>query len=579
MTDTPWHRPPGHVCAERSAVRLSNAVVEILRCSQDERVSCLKAYEVSMKKIRRSITVLLILIICFTIVPAAFAHPLGNFTVNQYAGLYVNPDQITIDYVMDLAEIPAFQEIELLDANGNRKPDSAEAAGYHAARCAGLLPGLNLSLNQKAVTLSLLSSSVEFPVGVGGLLTMRLTCEFEAPIEAAGSRRPLALSFQNDVFAERLGWQEIVVIPNGVTLQGDYSSTSLSSRLTKYPQDLLTSPLEQRAIEFEITSVGLPVQHQPSVPVQTGNSSSRDDAFTRLILVEEITLPALLVALAVSFLWGALHAMTPGHGKMLVGAYLVGSRGTMKHALYLGLTTTVTHTLGVFALGLITLFAAKFIVPETLYPWMSLISGLFVVGIGINLSVNRFKSSRIKLPEVKTNVPTSALSPVLQHSHSQGEGTGHSHKYVLNADHLHVHDHGQPHVHRHNDDAHHHDHGHHHGAGGHSHTPPEEITWRSLLALGVSGGLIPCPSALVVLLGAIALNKISFGLVLVLAFSLGLAGALTAIGMLFIYAGRLFERFPSQGRVLRLLPVLSALFVSVIGAAIIWKALGEMGII
>ena len=108
--------------------------------------------------------------------------------------------------------------------------------------------------------------------------------------------------------------------------------------------------------------------------------------------------------------------------------------------------------------------------------------------------------------------------------------------------------------------------------------PPEQITWRGLLALGVSGGLIPCPSALVVLLGAIALNKIGFGLALVLAFSLGLAGALTAIGILFIYAGRLFERFPSQGRIIRLLPALSALFVSLVGAAIIWKALGEMGI-
>lgn len=109
--------------------------------------------------------------------------------------------------------------------------------------------------------------------------------------------------------------------------------------------------------------------------------------------------------------------------------------------------------------------------------------------------------------------------------------------------------------------------------------PPEEITWRSLMALGVSGGLIPCPSALVVLLGAIALNRIGFGLLLVLAFSLGLAGALTAIGMLFIYAGRLFNRFPAQGRIIRLLPVLSALFVSVIGVAISVKALAEIGIL
>jgi ABC-type nickel/cobalt efflux system permease component RcnA len=210
---------------------------------------------------------------------------------------------------------------------------------------------------------------------------------------------------------------------------------------------------------------------------------------------------------------------------------------------------------------------------------MSLLSGLLVVGIGVNLFVSRFKSAGISLPGLKTNIAEVSLSPVFQHPHT--EHSGHSHKYVLNASrsaaHLHIHDHDHPHVHRHADHTHTHDHS--HGEGGHSHLPPEEITWRSLLALGVSGGLIPCPSALVVLLGAIALNKIGFGLILVLAFSLGLAGALTAIGILFIYAGRLFERFPSQGRIIRLLPALSALFVSAIGAALIWKALGEMGVV
>ena len=377
-------------------------------------------------------------------------------------------------------------------------------------------------------------------------------------------------------FPDRLGWSEVVVIRDGVTLRGDFSSTSLSSRLTNYPQDLLTSPLEQRGVEFEMTAIGLPAQSPFTSSVeQAGSRSKRDDTFTRLILLEEITFPTLLLALAVAFIWGAMHAMTPGHGKTIVGAYLVGSRGTLTHALYLGLTTTITHTLGVFALGLITLFAAQYIVPETLYPWMSLLSGLFVVGIGINLFVSRFRSSGIKLPRLKEG----AFTPVLQHAHQEPEGVAHPHKFVLNASHgdAHTHTH-RSHVHDH-DHAHpHHDHDHHHdhGEGAHSHMPPEEITWRSLLALGVSGGLVPCPSALVVLLGAIALNKIGFGLILVLAFSLGLAGALTAIGMLFIYAGRLFERFPSQGRVIRFLPALSALFVSVIGAAIIWKALGEI---
>ena len=319
-----------------------------------------------MKKVHRFLTVILTVLICFTVVPSAFAHPLGNFTVNQYTGLQVSPKMITVDYIMDLAEIPAFQEIELLDTNGNRTPDASEAAAYHPVRCASLQPSLNLSLNKEPVTLSLVSSSIEFPAGVGGLLTMRLSCGFQAPIEPAAVA--VALSFQNNVFADRLGWQEIVVVPDGLKIEGEYSSTSPSNRLTQYPQDLLTSPLEQRLLDVEITSIGLPAPEGSPAPIQGSSplSSIRDDAFTRLILLEEITLPTLLLALAVSFIWGAMHAMTPGHGKTIVGAYLVGSRGTMKHALYLGLTTTITHTLGVFALGLITLFAAQYIVPETL---------------------------------------------------------------------------------------------------------------------------------------------------------------------------------------------------------------------
>src|SRR5215211_7996278 len=291
-----------------------------------------------MKKIRRSLTIISTLLICFSFVPAAFAHPLGNFTINQYAGLQVSQDVIMIDYVLDMAEIPAFQEITLLDANGNGQADSNEAVGYHAEKCAALQRDLNLLLNQKAVALALVSSAVEFPVGVGGLPTLRLTCEFQAPVDAAPGA--LALSFQNNAFPDRLGWTEVVVIPDGITIQGEYSSTSPSNRLTSYPQDLLTSPLEQREVAFQITSVGLPAQNSDSVSVpQSGSAaSSRDDAFTRLILLEEITLPTLLLALAVSFLWGAMHAMTPGHGKTIVGAYLVGSRGTMKHAVYLGLT-------------------------------------------------------------------------------------------------------------------------------------------------------------------------------------------------------------------------------------------------
>lgn len=523
-----------------------------------------------MKKFRRAVTVVLTLFICFVFVPGAYAHPLGNFTINQYAGLQVSREAVLLDYVLDMAEIPAFQEISTFDMNGNGRAEPAEAAGYHANKCASLQPDLRLLRNEKALVFTLAASSVEFPVGVGGLPTLRLTCEFRAVLDA--QVETFRLSFSNHAFPDRLGWKEIVVISENVTIQGDYSSISSSNRLTNYPQDLLTSPLEQRQVKLEIVPAGVMSPKQPAVSGEQSKSplADRNDAFTRLILLEEINFSTVLLAIAISFIWGAMHAMTPGHGKTVVGAYLVGSRGTLKHAVYLGLTTTLTHTLGVFAFGLITLFAAKFILPEQLYPWMSLFSGLFVIGIGFNLLVSRFKSSGINVLAPKTT-PARQLTYAVE--------TGDTHRYVLSSAHDHVHAHG--HSHSHDDHEHHPDHTH----ADHSHLPPgmdgatRPVTWRSLLALGVSGGLLPCPSALVVLLGAIALNRVGFGLILVLAFSLGLAGALTAIGMMFIYAGRLFQRFPSQGRLIRLLPVLSALFVSVIGVGIVMKALMEMGVV
>lgn len=245
----------------------------------------------------------------------------------------------------------------------------------------------------------------------------------------------------------------------------------------------------------------------------------------------------LLLALLTAFGWGAMHALTPGHGKTIVAAYLVGSRGTTRHALFLGLTTTITHTAGVFVLGLLTLFASQSILPEQLYPWLGVISGVLVVAIGLSLFSGRLRT--LTRPDV--------------HSHN--------------------HDHNHDHAHTHN-----HDHTHDHG---HSYVPPvaddSPVTWRSLLALGVSGGLLPCPSALVVMLSAIALQRIGFGLLLIVVFSLGLASVLTAIGVLFVHAGRLFERIPMGGRLIQALPVASALFITIVGVGITLRTIVQTG--
>jgi len=495
---------------------------------------------------------------------AAWAHPLGNFTINHFAGLHVTQQEITIDYVLDMAEIPAFQEIALFDANGNGQPDATESDTYHAAKCLSLRSDLDLGVNNKPATLALSSSNIEFPAGAGGLLTLRLNCIFNTSLTNEASN----ISFTNNAYPERIGWREIVVTSDKVALQGDFASTSISNRLTKYPEDLMSNPLDQRDVSFGLNAT-LPDQTQGQpVPAQGASPSSvasglafgngREDAFTQLITMEDLSLPAILLALAISFVWGAMHALTPGHGKAVVGSYLIGERGNARHALLLGLTTTITHTAGVFAMGLVTLLAAQFITPEQLFPWLSFLSGALVAGIGIRLAITRLRdaraaqsSPRFEMVEV---APVQKRSFVRQHAHH---------------DDSHQHGHDHPHEHDH--------HGHDHGSHTHSHLPPEDVTWRSILALGISGGILPCPSALIVLLSAIALGRIGFGLALVLAFSLGLAGVLTAIGLLFVYAGRMISFAPKQRWILRVLPVASALVISLAGLGIVAQALAQIG--
>ena len=499
-----------------------------------------------MKKIRRFTVGILTVLFSFIFVPVVAAHPLGNFTINHYAGLNVSREVITVDFVLDMAEIPAFQEINTFDANGNGQPDPSETALYYPAKCESIRSDLDLRVNNHPVVLKLTSSDISFPAGAGGLLTLRLSCNFTAPVTGQATQ----IAYTDNSYAERIGWREIVVSNEGVSLTGDLISyrQSVSNRLTAYPKDMLSNPLNQRTISFGV-DMATSAQSSQAVTQQTAAllNANRNDAFTQLITLKDMSLSTVLFAVLISFVWGAMHALTPGHGKTIVGAYLVGSRGTARHALYLGLTTTITHTLGVFALGFITYLASEFIVPEQLYPWLSFLSGLFVVVLGLNMCITRLREAR-------------KFQPVQSRQYS-----------------IHVHQHDD-YVHPH--DHHPHDHDHHEGHT-HSHMPPgadgSPVTWRSILALGISGGILPCPSALIVLLSAIALGRIGFGLLLVVAFSVGLAGVLSAIGILFVYAGRLFQFSSKQSWLFRLLPAASALIITLAGLGITARALIQIG--
>ena len=520
-------------------------------------------------------------VVMAVLVPAiALAHPLGNFTINHFAAIRIAPDRISLDVVIDRAEIPAFQEEQRLDMNGDGTVSPAELAAQREPECRTLAADLHLAVVGAAVAPELVAAGLTLPPGAGGLSTMRLVCEFEAPLGAdiaAGT----SVSFEDRSFAERIGWREIVVLGDGTTVSGAAAASSVgssgpgvSNRLTSYPTDLLTQPLNERSSSFEVTPGGqsLPAWSAPdaSALVQTAPHAlpgtplaavpgGIGENLAALVDVQDLTPLALLVSLAIAFALGMIHALSPGHGKTIMAAYLVGGRGSSRQAVGLGLTVTVSHTLGVLALAGITLAASSLLPPERLYPVLGVVSGGLVILIGGSLLWSR-------------------LRPFLM---SQARGKGHEHGH--RDDHEHPHGHDAAHGHGH---AHGHEHPHPHG---HEHAPArgEAISWRGLLALGLSGGLVPSASALILLLGSIAAGRVGYGLVLVVGFGLGMAVVLAGVGLVLVHARAFVERRFSGGpmsvarfgrldRVVVPVQVATAGLVVVLGIALTGQALTQV---
>ena len=413
-------------------------------------------------------------------VPAlASAHPLGNFTVNRFSRIEPSGPRLYVRYVLDLAEIPTFQAGRI------------DAAAY-ASRIAA---NARLRVDGHSVRLVPVRTALAHPLGAGGLHTTRLETILRGPVLHGRNR----IDYRDGNYRDRIGWKEIVV---------GARTPSESRELRAYPKSLLQSPLDETSVTAELEPAsGADV----APPLSRGRSLAAPDrvadgGFASLVGRSHLSLLVILASLGAALFWGAAHALSPGHGKTIVTAYLVGRRGTPRHAALLGLIVTVTHTIGVFALGLVTLALSQFVVPDRLYPWLNLVSGLLVVGIGASVLRARWR-----------------------HAH------------------------------------HHHDHVHDH-----------ETSLRSLVAVGVSGGLLPCPSALVVLLAAISLHRVAFGLLLIVAFSAGLALSITGIGLVAVFARGAFRRASFEGRLLRLLPAASALVILAAGLAMTVRAVPKV---
>jgi nickel/cobalt transporter (NicO) family protein len=433
----------------------------------------------------------------------AGAHPLGNFSINHLDVVRVSSDRFDVRYVLDQAEIPTFQERGL------------STAAVLARKRADVARGISLTIGGRPVPLVMRPGGrISFPMGAGGLHTTRVELLLGARVDTRGD-----VVVHDSTFAGRVGWKAVLAAPGrGTAVRSDVTSSDPTHGLRVYPTALLSSPADRPVARLRVA----PGAGTVTAPRGDGGgqATTRDrgagDRFGSVFERAAAGQGVLVLLLLAAFGWGAVHALSPGHGKAMVAAYLVGTRGTARHAAALGLTVTVTHTIGVFALGVVALALSAYILPEQLYPWLNLVSGLLVLGVGASVVRSRVR-------------------------HARAHARGHHH---------------------------HHDHDHDHG----------DLRPRNILAMGASAGLIPCPSALVVLLGAVAQHQIGLGLILIVAFSAGLAATLTGLGLAVVAAGRVSTRLTgaSGGRVLAVLPALSSLAIVGVGLALTLQAVPKV---
>ncbi|MFB6872151.1 nickel transporter [Streptomyces sp. NPDC056323] len=496
------------------------------------------------------------LLLCLTTAPqvhAQPAHPLGNFSLNHYDGLRFVPDGIEDTAVVDSAEIPTAQDEQATDRDRDGRVSAAEAAARAKARCAELAGRTRVSAGGEALDWHVGRTSLTYGKGAAGLSIARLTCVLRADADLSG---PADVTFASGAEAARTGWKEITAVGSGVRLvDSSVPARSSSDALRSYPtggDGGRSSDVVDARIRTEPGATGagggagaagsrLPGA-APAVDRGAILFPALEYRLTGLTSGRDLTVPVGLFAVLLTMLLGAGHAALPGHAKLAVAACLARKEGGVRAAFAVGATVTVTHTAGVLAVGLVLTAGGGFL-GERLLGWLGAVSGAVIAVLGTGLVVTAVRALRTGRPASHS------------HGHRHGHGHGHSHG----------HGHGHSHGHAH---GHHHDHGRSRRTG-----------LPALLGVGLAGGLVPSPSALVVLLGAVALSRTFFGVLLVVGYGVGMALTLTSAGLLLAGGSNRLavlgeRRLPALRRCTPYMSVLTALAVLAVGIGLTVRSLG-----
>ena len=493
----------------------------------------------------------------------ADAHPLGNFTVNRYARVEVSGPVVRVYYVLDEAELPAFQD---------RKEVAAGEETFVRRRLAEIVADLSLQVDGRPLALTTAGSSLDQPTGQGGLQTLRVAAILAARLPDAPSGTPRRLTFADRNQPDRVGWREIVTVARGGAriVSTTAPTRDVSNELRRYPGDLISAPLDLRQADMTFVPGASTVAAEP-VPASSAPPTRSGGLFASLITRQNLNPVVLAGMLAVALAVGAGHAVLPGHGKTVMAAYLVGTKGRPIDAVLLGVIVSVMHTASVLVLGLVLFRVDQSTSIDRFYPQLNVVSGVLAAGLGVWLLIGRLRRYRAlrALDPADDRHDHDQLVPALMGAEVLAVDEGSpppAHDLTSLADGGHDHDH-----HDHDD---HHDH-HHHGPGGHTHELPADVaplSRRGLVLLATSGGVVPSPTAVIVVVSAFSLGRPALGLTLIAAFSIGLAVTLTAVGLALVFGRRFIERRFSL-RSFELLPTLGALTLIVLGLVLAVRGL------
>jgi nickel/cobalt transporter (NicO) family protein len=479
--------------------------------------------------------------------PAA-AHPLTDVRFDRTIAIRLGDEAVEISYTLEISPLGLHLDAARRLSTEDIAALDKSARGYAAAYAKRVAPEIAEKLHLTANGTRLVAEVKAIDVTYTDHAVCRFTLRALWP--PGDVRRELTVN--DETFADRPG-----VI--NLTLNSKAEARLKLIDVEDPPLRVRTQPLsklseEDAALTRRASAVAMllaPISSAPSrpptapepipEPVVNADVPPPSNLFADLA---QRGLPALFdstygigVLLLAALLFGAAHAFTPGHGKTLVAAYLVGERGTVKHAVILALATTIAHTGSVIAVAAILWGVYGNNVPGTTQGTLQLIAGLLVIAVGLWLLLRRV--------------------------------TGQADHVHLFAGHHHHHDHEHGHSHDHD---HSHDHHHHHGP------PPESAKstggWLRIVLMGLGGGLVPCWDAVLLLVAASAMGRLGFAIPLLIAFSLGLGAVLVGLGIGVVYAYRAGRQRFKESRWFRLLPTVSAALLVGIGFWLCRQAVG-----